>query len=128
MVDIDHFKNFNDYYGHQAGDTILMEVAQLIAAASRDIDVIGRYGGEEFTVVLPETHVDQAIVYAERLRSAIEHFGRERRKTYPRCPLTISVGVTSLIRERDDIEKLVQRVDHALYAAKERGRNRVCVE
>lgn len=128
MIDIDHFKDFNDNYGHQAGDVILMEVAQLITAASREIDVIGRYGGEEFLVVLPETHVDQAIVYAERLRSTVEHFGRERQKTYPSCHLSISVGVTSLLRERDDLEQLIHRVDHALYAAKDRGRNRVCVD
>ena len=128
MVDIDHFKTFNDNYGHQAGDTVLMEVAQRVVAASREIDVIGRYGGEEFLVVLPETHVDQAIVYAERLRSNVEHFGRERQKTFPKCTLTISVGVTALLRDRDDLEQLIHRVDHALYAAKERGRNRVCVD
>ncbi|MHC4472190.1 MAG: GGDEF domain-containing protein, partial [Planctomycetota bacterium] len=128
MVDIDHFKKFNDTYGHQAGDTILTEVAQLITAASRDIDIIGRYGGEEFLVILPETHVDQAIVYAERLRAGVEHFGKQSQKAFPRCPLTISVGVTALTRERDGIEQVVRRVDHALYAAKERGRNRVCVD
>jgi len=128
MVDIDHFKDFNDIYGHQAGDTILAEVAQQIAGASRDIDVTGRYGGEEFMVVLPETHVDQAIVYAERLRATTESFGKLSRKSYPRCNLTISLGVTSLLHDRDDIERLIHRVDHALYAAKERGRNRVCVD
>ncbi|MHC4861047.1 MAG: GGDEF domain-containing protein, partial [Planctomycetota bacterium] len=128
MVDIDHFKKFNDTYGHQAGDTILTEVAQLITAASRDIDIIGRYGGEEFLVILPETHVDQAIVYAERLRAGVEHFGKQSQKAFPRCPLTISVGVTALTRERDGIEQVVRRVDHALYAATERGRNRVCVD
>ena len=128
MVDIDHFKRFNDFYGHQAGDTVLMDVAQLIIATSRDIDISGRYGGEEFMVILPETHVDQAIVYAERLRAAVEHFGKEQLRPFPRCPLTISVGVTSLMREHDGIEQVIQRVDHALYAAKERGRNRVCVD
>jgi diguanylate cyclase (GGDEF)-like protein/putative nucleotidyltransferase with HDIG domain len=128
MVDIDHFKTFNDTYGHQAGDTVLREVAQLITAASRDIDIIGRYGGEEFMVALPETHVDQAIIYAERLRASVEHFGKQSHQNFPRCPLTISVGVTALVRESDGIEQVVRRVDHALYAAKERGRNRVCVD
>jgi len=128
MVDIDHFKDFNDSYGHQAGDAILQEVTQLIAAASRELDVIGRYGGEEFLIVLPETHVDQATIYAERVRAGIETLGRERRKTHPLCDLTISIGVTSLIREKDDIESFIHRVDHAMYAAKDRGRNRVIVE
>jgi diguanylate cyclase (GGDEF)-like protein/putative nucleotidyltransferase with HDIG domain len=128
MVDIDHFKMFNDTYGHQAGDIVLTEVAQLIMAASRDIDVIGRYGGEEFLAVLPETEVSQAIVYAERLRSTVEGFGKERQKTYPRCQVTISIGVSALQPDRDDIERVIHRVDRALYAAKDRGRNRVCVD
>ncbi len=128
MVDIDHFKRFNDRYGHQAGDEILAEVAQLIVAVSRDIDVIGRYGGEEFMVVLPETHPDQAIVYAERLRTTIERFGRDSRRDYPECELSISLGVTALTGPEDDLERMIHRVDQALYAAKERGRNRVCVD
>jgi diguanylate cyclase (GGDEF)-like protein/putative nucleotidyltransferase with HDIG domain len=129
MVDIDHFKPVNDTYGHQVGDTTLAQVAQLIVVESRDVDIIGRYGGEEFTIVLPETHIDQAIVYAERLRVAVDRFGVTTNKTYPDVdPLTISIGVTSLKRDTDDIESLIRRCDHALYAAKKRGRNRVCVD
>lgn len=128
MIDVDHFKMFNDNYGHLVGDEILREVAQLIVSNSREIDVIGRYGGEEFTVVLPETDIHQATVYAERVRSSIEQLGRERRRTYPLCHLSISIGVSSLLKGDDDIEGLIHRVDHALYAAKDRGRNRVCVD
>jgi diguanylate cyclase (GGDEF)-like protein len=129
MVDIDHFKPFNDTYGHQVGDTVLAEVAQLIVSESREIDVIGRYGGEEFLIALPETHVDQGIVYAERLRAAVDRYGREAKKLYPDIEsITISAGVTVLQRDDDDIEQLIKRCDHALYAAKDRGRNRVCVD
>jgi diguanylate cyclase (GGDEF)-like protein len=128
IFDLDHFKDVNDTHGHLVGDQVLRQVVDTLRASLRGHDVIGRYGGEEFMVVLPETHVDQAIVYAERLRSNVEHFGRERQKTYPKCTLTISVGVTALLRERDDLEQVIHRVDHALYAAKARGRNRVCVD
>jgi len=129
MVDIDHFKPFNDTYGHQVGDTILAEVAQLIVKESRDIDIIGRYGGEEFLIALPETHADQGIVYAERLRASVDRYGVETQKLYPDIsPITISAGVTVLQRGDDDIEQLIRRSDHALYAAKDRGRNRVCVD
>ncbi len=129
MVDIDHFKPFNDTYGHQVGDSILAEVAQLIVTESRDIDIIGRYGGEEFLIALPETHVDQGIVYAERLRASVDRYGLVTQKIYPDIePITISAGVTVLMRDDDDIEQLIKRCDHALYAAKDRGRNRVCVD
>ncbi len=129
MVDIDHFKPFNDNYGHQVGDTVLAEVAQLIVAESRDIDVIGRYGGEEFLIALPETHIDQGIVYAERLRASVDRYGKQARKYYPDIePITISAGVTVLAKGDDDMEQLIKRCDHALYAAKDRGRNRVCVD
>lgn len=129
MVDIDNFKPFNDTYGHQVGDIVLAEVAQLIVLESRDIDVIGRYGGEEFLIALPETHVDEGIVYAERLRAAIDRYGKEARKVYPDIEaITISAGVTVLAKGDDDIEQLIKRCDHAMYAAKDRGRNRVCVD
>ncbi len=128
MADIDHFKAFNDCYGHQAGDKVLAEVGRLFAATSRSVDVIGRYGGEEFLVVLPGTHVDQAVVYAERIRSVVVEYGARHEKTWPDCPLTISVGATALLPDADDLESLVRRVDRALYAAKARGRNRVCVD
>jgi diguanylate cyclase (GGDEF)-like protein len=128
MVDLDSFKSFNDNYGHMVGDEVLREVAQVIVANSREIDVIGRYGGDEFLVVLPETDQHQATVYAERIRAAIEGLGRETRKHYPLCSLSLSIGVTSVANPDDTLEKLVHRADHALLAAKQRGRNRVCLD
>jgi diguanylate cyclase (GGDEF)-like protein len=80
-------------------------------------------------VALPETHMDQGIVYAERLRAAVDQYGQETQKVYPDIePISISVGATILQRDDDDIEQLIKRCDHALYAAKDRGRNRVCVD
>ena len=125
MVDVDHFKSWNDVYGHQVGDTVLRDVAQLIVRCSRDIDVVGRYGGDEFLIVLPETLESGAILFAERLRATIEQFGHDRVKSHPECRLTISMGVAELQRDRDDLDDLVQRVDRALYSAKNRGRNQV---
>ncbi|MBN2492791.1 MAG: diguanylate cyclase [Planctomycetes bacterium] len=129
MIDIDHFKLFNDTYGHQAGDFVLREVAKRIEATSRKSDVIGRYGGEEFLVLLPDTPLERSIVYAERLRAAIEDYGKEITQIFPDCTLTISVGVTTLKQPGGEkIEEFLGRVDKALYSAKERGRNRVCVD
>jgi diguanylate cyclase (GGDEF)-like protein len=128
MVDLDTFKSFNDSYGHMVGDEILREVAQVIVASSREIDVIGRYGGDEFLVVLPETDQHQATVYAERIRSAIESLGRESCQRYPLCSLSLSIGVTSVSDPKDSLETLVHRADHALLAAKQRGKNRVCLD
>jgi diguanylate cyclase (GGDEF)-like protein len=125
MIDIDHFKTWNDVYGHQAGDAVLRDVAQLVLRCSREIDVVGRYGGDEVLVVLPETCEDGAILFAERLRATVEQLGRERLKSYPEAALTISMGVAELQPDRDDLHSLIQRVDRGLYSAKNRGRNQV---
>jgi len=129
MVDIDHFKSFNDTYGHQAGDFVLREVAKRIQSASRKSDLIGRYGGEEFLIILPDTPLERGIIYAERLRGVIEEYGKEIKQIFPDCNLTISIGVTALKHSGDrTLEDFIERVDKALYSAKERGRNRVCVD
>jgi two-component system cell cycle response regulator len=127
MVDVDHFKTWNDAHGHQVGDEILKVVAQIISSVSREIDAYGRYGGEEFLIVLPETSADQGVIYAERLRSTIASHGETLAATYPDTSLSVSVGLTSL-GVRDDADRMIQRADAALYAAKKHGRNRVCVE
>jgi diguanylate cyclase (GGDEF)-like protein/putative nucleotidyltransferase with HDIG domain len=127
LVDIDHFKNFNDRYGHKAGDFVLKEVARIIQNTSRKDDVVARYGGEEFLVLLPETPVEKAILYAERVRSRVEEYGKEIRDIFPDCELTISLGLSSL-KGTYTLEEFVEKVDRALYSAKERGRNRVCVD
>jgi diguanylate cyclase (GGDEF)-like protein len=127
LLDVDHFKRWNDVHGHQVGDVVLQAVAQLIAACSREIDHYGRYGGEEFLVVLPETSIQHSVLYAERLRVTLEGHGADMFTQYSETPLSVSIGVSSL-RDEDDIETLVRRADEALYEAKNTGRNRVCIE
>jgi len=130
MVDIDYFKSFNDTYGHQAGDEVLRTIAQVLVAASREIDIIGRYGGEEFVALLPETNLEQATIYAERLRARVELRGHDLRTRFPKTrTLTISGGVTQAVPAAgDDVERIIGRVDEALYEAKEAGRNRIIVK
>lgn len=128
LLDVDHFKSWNDLHGHQVGDMVLQTVAQIISSASREVDACGRYGGEEFLIVLPETGADHAVLYAERLRAAIEAHGVDLAAVYPPALLTVSIGVTQLLPRGDDDRQMIQRADNALYAAKAHGRNRVCVE
>ncbi|MCP3859049.1 MAG: GGDEF domain-containing protein [Phycisphaeraceae bacterium] len=126
MIDVDHFKRWNDCYGHPAGDGILRDLAEVVQATSRDSDVVGRYGGEEFMVVLRDTTPDAAMIYAERLREAVRELDRRTREKFPDVPVTLSIGVTEY-REDESIQTLIRRVDRALYAAKRRGRDRVCI-
>ena len=125
MLDIDHFKNINDTYGHLAGDQVLIAVAQEITRCLRPSDMPVRYGGEEFTVFLPNTTVDNAKVIAERLRSGVEKI-RIALPTGEMISVTISVGFTERQPE-DTVESIIKRADDALYHAKESGRNRVCL-
>jgi len=118
FIDIDNFKQINDTYGHRKGDEVLRKVADLIRREIRRTDFVGRFGGEEFMVVLPETEPEKAVRVAERIRERIEReeFGVGR--------VTISVGVTGL-RKDDDYGSLFVRMDRAMYLAKEKGKNRV---
>jgi diguanylate cyclase len=122
MIDIDHFKMVNDTYGHRTGDGVLRVVAGIIKKEIRDIDSLARYGGEEFAVILPHTVLSPALEVAERLRAKVE----ESRFSYrgKQFSVTISLGVGE-IREDDTLEAFIQRVDAALYAAKDAGRNQV---
>ncbi len=124
MVDIDHFKKFNDTYGHAAGNVILAGVAHEIANLSRKMDIACRYGGEEFVVILPKCEVDGALIFAERVRRAIEQASFEI-ENHGRLGVTVSIGVSTFI-EGDSHETLFERADQALYRAKHGGRNRVC--
>jgi len=123
MLDIDHFKAVNDTFGHQAGDEVLRELCQRLQKSVRAYDAIGRYGGEEFVVVFPETGAAQAKSQGERLRLAVEsapfELGGEPRT------VTVSVGVAT--SGQDTVEGLLSRADAALYQAKREGRNRVIV-
>ncbi len=125
MLDIDHFKRINDTYGHQAGDKAIQRVADSIRELTRDMDVSGRYGGEEFVILLPDTSKEGGRVFAERLRQhvaalKIEHAGEVLR-------MTISAGVADLSMTCDHHEEWIRWADEALYASKEDGRNRVTV-
>jgi len=115
MLDIDHFKIYNDTYGHQGGDQLLVILAKILMAQSRKSDYVFRYGGEEFLVLLPDTELSMALDAAERLRAAVE---RE-------AGVTISLGVAGYRDGMPDKETLVKAADAALYRAKEGGRNRV---
>lgn len=132
MIDIDHFKKLNDTYGHQAGDEVLMQIGTLMRTISRNSDLTGRYGGEEFIILLPETDIEGALTAAEKIRAEIEKKDiRLDDDTVIR--ITASFGVSEISRDDEmPLEKkaadLVGRADKALYQAKERGRNRVCVD
>lgn len=120
LLDIDYFKKFNDRYGHQAGDAVLRAVAEVLQNTVRDADLISRYGGEEFAVVLSDTDIEEAKEVAERVRSLIESSRFPFNGLILR--LTVSVGFAQ-IREGEDSTAFVQRADAALYSSKEAGRN-----
>ena len=124
MCDIDKFKTVNDQYGHQAGDAVLKEFAQILRKEAREIDRVGRYGGEEFLLILPGTVLDAAVTFAERLRECVaEHTFNYSGGTLCR---TMSCGVAGYPHPRiKDQEALLKASDEALYVAKETGRNRV---
>jgi len=121
MLDIDHFKHINDVYGHQMGDHVLVAFAGCIRANCRKWDVAGRWGGEEFLVLCPETTSEQAEKVASRIVTAVAAHAFATSETH-----TVSAGVASLA-SGDTIDNLLQRADKALYSAKQAGRNRVCV-
>lgn len=123
IMDVDHFKRVNDTYGHQVGDIVLIAVAQVLRQSVRETDLIGRYGGEEFVVLLPHTDMEQAGAVAEKIRKAISEMPVAE---MDRKAVTISIGVAGLGGvAADNVEDLIRHADGALYRAKEEGRNRV---
>lgn len=125
LGDIDNFKPINDQYGHEAGDKVLVNIASVLADSLRMPDKVGRYGGEEFLIVLPHTALAQGRRIAERVRAAVGNL-RVLAPGGKRLPLTVSLGLTQF-RKGEDLEQLLTRVDQALYDAKNAGRNRVAV-
>lgn len=124
FLDIDHFKMLNDNYGHACGDFALSSVASWIKQALRGSDIVFRYGGEEFVVVLSDADQDGAAMIAERIRHEIDAHAL----TYGTQPLHITASLgTSTLREEDTVTSLVERADQAMYSAKQQGRNRVHV-
>lgn len=126
IIDVDFFKKVNDTYGHACGDYILKEVAYMILQTFRKTDMVFRYGGEEFTVILTETPLEKALIPLERLRKTIEE--------YPfiyagnQIHVTISIGACGLNEKIDTVHKLFETADKALYKSKENGRNQICYD
>ena len=124
MIDIDHFKQFNDTYGHTCGDEVLKNVARIVLGSIRQFDIAARYGGEEFAIILPGTAMDAAMQVAERIRKSVES-ARVECDGYP-LGVKISLGVTQFDLKRDrDNRVFIERADKALYNSKIAGRNRV---
>ena len=125
MIDLDHFKDINDSYGHLAGDRVLKEAARLVAGSIRTYDIAGRYGGEEFLVILPDTSFEHARTLAERIRQALgENLSRQAGIPVSN-PVTASIGIASLSAEDRSVNDLLLRADNGLYKAKGEGRNKV---
>lgn len=125
MLDLDHFKNVNDRYGHLIGDQVLRTIALACCQALRKMDFIGRYGGEEFVMMMPDTGIDEALAAAERLRQLIQDMEISTSKGVVK--MTCSIGLTALAHTNADLETLLEQADKALYLGKMNGRNQVKV-
>lgn len=125
MADLDHFKHINDAYGHATGDEVLKIFAQLMQETMRGTDVIGRIGGEEFVVLLPETSPQQALVAAERLRTIVEDYCLKLDDQ--RIKFTVSLGLAQLDGQAESVDEVLAKADRALYQAKHQGRNQTQV-
>jgi diguanylate cyclase (GGDEF)-like protein len=125
IIDVDRFKDINDSFGHQVGDAVLTEVAKRFSGSVRSSDYLARYGGEEFVVLLPETQLDDAVTFGEKLRVAVPVPIAEGRT----LPVTVSVGTASLAHTPfNSPSEMIAAADQALYRAKRNGRNRVEAE
>ncbi len=123
LVDVDHFKRINDRHGHLMGDRVLQEIAKVLTRSVRESDMVCRWGGEEFLVLLPDTSAPQALVLARRLAWAVaEEVGEA---VDPELRVTLSGGISAYPAHGDDVERLIAEADDALYRAKERGRDQI---
>ena len=122
MLDLDHFKTINDTYGHEAGDAVLIAFAKILKLEARNTDIVGRYGGEEFIVILEETDLAGAKVFCEKVRAHVEqaHFMYQGE----RIAVTVSIGIAQR-NEYPSLKKTLKGADEQLYEAKRKGRNRV---
>ncbi|MCI0552060.1 MAG: sensor domain-containing diguanylate cyclase [Anaerolineae bacterium] len=125
MLDLDHFKQINDTHGHQTGDVVLQEFARRCKASVREIDLVGRYGGEEVVILMPETEIETAVKVAERIRFAI--CNNPFSITGMNLNITASIGVSTKDDNTPSLDTLIARADQAMYIAKHKGRNRVAV-
>jgi len=124
IIDIDYFKNFNDNYGHQAGDTVLKEVAHILKRNTRATDYVCRYGGEEMSIILPQTDKKEAISNAQRICNAVSNYVFKLPHN-KECRVTISLGVATFPKDNDNAQGIIECADKALYRAKNNGRNQV---
>jgi len=127
MLDIDFFKIYNDQHGHPRGDEILRILSGLLQQNTRDVDTVFRYGGEEFSVIIPEVGKQEAYSMAERIRRVIQAHVFPYEEDQPVGNLTMSMGVANLPDDAEEGEGLIEMADRALYRAKQTGRNRVCL-
>jgi diguanylate cyclase (GGDEF)-like protein len=125
MIDIDHFKYYNDKNGHMAGDVVLKGIAECLRSGARDVDLVFRYGGEEFAVIAQEREKKGGLAFAERMRKIVESYTFPNQETQPGGNITISLGVALYPDDTERLERLVLLADEALYRAKQMGRNRV---
>ena len=123
LLDIDHFKDYNDGFGHLEGDKVLVRISQVIKSCLRKLDSAYRYGGEEFTVILPETSCEEALLVAERIRNVV-HSEVFQPEGGQEMSITISVGATQYM-ENEELSAFIQRADKAMYLSKQKGRNQV---
>jgi diguanylate cyclase (GGDEF)-like protein len=125
MLDLDHFKSFNDVYGHEVGDRILRQFAKTVTASMRETNLAARYGGEEFVVILPDTSTKSCLLVAERIRKAVAAMVVPSNTEKPLPQLTVSIGIAAFPEHGETLEEIIQASDKALYESKRGGRNRV---
>jgi len=127
MLDLDHFKSINDTYGHLFGDTVLVEISGTLRKELREHDILGRYGGEEFLIILPETTGKTAAVLMERCRKKVADIQYNEDSESSHFSVTISAGITEFTADDHSKEDLIRRADQALYKAKDNGRDQIVV-
>lgn len=127
IIDIDHFKKYNDRYGHPQGDVILKEFAALVSSTLRDVDYIARWGGEEFLVILPNTEESGAVQVAEKICRNVRRHPFPKRSSQPKRHFTVSIGVATYPEQGQSVDTLIEAADKALYDAKGAGRDQVGV-